>query len=249
MKDYLEMAESVWARRERYRAERARRRKRAAAALSCLCLAALLGAGAWGAGLLSGQAEAEEKQGGHVSGYAAQAELAARRGEGDAEPPDDGVPSPDGDAPVQEEPLDTDAFALRQAEAVWGGSYLDENGRWVIWLTENTPENREKLLALYPSLAESGAIFRTGAYTLAYLTELQGDISAAMVRGELPFVTSSGVYESVNRIRVTVTTREEAELARLTALDALGGAIEIEYTDAAATKDLARGEAAPRQNG
>lgn len=47
MKDYKEMAESVFARREKYTAERKLARKKAMAAVACCCLLAVLGFGVW----------------------------------------------------------------------------------------------------------------------------------------------------------------------------------------------------------
>ena len=47
MKDYKDMAENVFRRRDRYIAERKKQMKTATSVLSCFCLAALLGAGVW----------------------------------------------------------------------------------------------------------------------------------------------------------------------------------------------------------
>lgn len=54
-------------------------------------------------------------------------------------------------------------------------------------------------------------------------------ISAAMARGELPFVVSSSFQENVGKIVVTVTTQDEALLSRLRAYDPDGGVLQIEY--------------------
>ena len=67
--------------------------------------------------------------------------------------------------------------------------------------------------------SESNTTFVKGTYTLAYLTELQAKISTAMVNKELPFVTMSGVYETSNNIIVNVTTNDEAELAKVYAIE------------------------------
>lgn len=110
----------------------------------------------------------------------------------------------------------------------FGGSYLDDNGNFVIVLTEDTQENRT---AICKELArsENATIFVSGTYTLEYLTQLQAKISDAMINKELPFVVSSGVYETTNNIVVTVTTTNEAELEKIYELDTIGGAIQVEY--------------------
>lgn len=68
----------------------------------------------------------------------------------------------------------------------------------------------------------------TGA-SLEDVTELQTKVSNAMVNHELPFVTSSAVYENPYRLHVTVTTKAEEELEKLIAMDEKGGIMEIEY--------------------
>ena len=52
-----------------------------------------------------------------------------------------------------------------------------------------------------------------------------------MINKELPFVVSSGVYENLNRIIVGVTTNNEDDIAKVLALDTIGGAIQIEYSE------------------
>lgn len=65
--------------------------------------------------------------------------------------------------------------------------------------------------------------------SLEDVTELQTKVSNAMINHELPFVTSSAVYENPYRLHVTVTTNAEEELEKLTAMDEKGGILEIEY--------------------
>lgn len=110
----------------------------------------------------------------------------------------------------------------------FGGSYLDDNGKFNVVLTEDTVENRASICKEL-GISESDTVFREGTYTLSYLTELQAKISNAMINKEIPFVISSGVYETVNKIKVRSTSNDEAELAKLYALDTIGGAIEVEY--------------------
>lgn len=110
----------------------------------------------------------------------------------------------------------------------FGGSYLNSNGKFVVVLTEDTAENRATICKEL-GISESNTTFQKGVYTLAYLTELQAKISNAMINKEIPFVVSSSVSETINKIKVRATTDDETELAELYALDTIGGAIEIEY--------------------
>lgn len=119
----------------------------------------------------------------------------------------------------------------------FGGSYIDANGKFVIVLIEDTPANRAAICKELDR-SEGNTTFVKGTYTLAYLTELQTKITNAMVNKELPFVTTSGVYETSNNIIVRVTTNDEAELAKLYALDTLGGAIEVKYSSGAVIEEL-----------
>ena len=73
---------------------------------------------------------------------------------------------------------------------------------------------------------------------MAYLTELQEKITNAMVNKEIPFVVTSGVYETTNNIIIRVTTNDEAELAKVYALDTIGGAIKVEFSAGAVVEEL-----------
>jgi hypothetical protein len=53
MKDYKEMAESVFHRRDQYMEKRSRQRRAATAVVSCCCLVALVGVGVWRSGALT----------------------------------------------------------------------------------------------------------------------------------------------------------------------------------------------------
>lgn len=129
------------------------------------------------------------------------------------------------------ETVDTGVFCSTTPE-FFGGSYINDDGQFVVVLTEDTPENRAAICKDF-GRSENNTIFVMGTYPLVYLTELQEKISNAMVSGELPFVVSSGVYETINCIVVRVTTTDEAELAKLYALDAVGGAIQIGVSSSA----------------
>ena len=126
-------------------------------------------------------------------------------------------------------------------KAFFGGSYTDTNGKFVVVLTVDTAENRTAICKEL-GVSESTTIFEVGTYTLEYLTELQNKISSAMTNKELPFVTSSVVDEIGNRIKVRVTTDNEADLAKVLVLDTIGGAIVIERSAGIATEDLAVAE-------
>lgn len=110
----------------------------------------------------------------------------------------------------------------------YGGSYTDSQGRLCILLTESTPENRSAICREL-DLDENSVTFQDASYTLSYLTWLQDKISEGMISRELSFVTVSSLREDTNRIHLTVTTEDEAQLAKLKALDTLGGALEISY--------------------
>ena len=59
-----------------------------------------------------------------------------------------------------------------------------------------------------------------------------------MVNKELPFVVSSALRETTNNIVIGATTTNEAELAKLYALDTVGGAIKVEFSADAGTEEL-----------
>lgn len=52
------------------------------------------------------------------------------------------------------------AIEMTEYEVVWGGSYMDEAGCWVVLLTENTAENQEKVFQLNPTLTEGNTILK-----------------------------------------------------------------------------------------
>lgn len=73
--------------------------------------------------------------------------------------------------------------------------------------------------------------------TLEYITELQAKVSTAMSNGELPFVSSSAIYENPYRLHIEVTSNAEEDLEKLKAFDTTGGALEIEYVNSRPTKE------------
>ena len=127
---------------------------------------------------------------------------------------------------------------------IFGGAYYNDVGDYVVILTEDTPENRAAVAAeLNVNLRE--ITFESGEYTLAYLTELQETISVAMQRREIPFVISSALYESKNRIGICVDVTnidqsrlEEDYLSKVYDMDTLGGAIEVELVSGTPMKEM-----------
>lgn len=115
----------------------------------------------------------------------------------------------------------------KEVSEFYGGCYIDDNGKFMVVLTNDTPENRA-VICKELGRKESNTGFVEGKYTLEYLTNLQKKISNAMANKEIPFVVSSGVYENLNCIIITVTTDDEAELEKVYALDTIGGAIKVE---------------------
>ena len=130
------------------------------------------------------------------------------------------------DVPVSINPGSTGA--LVPYEAVWGGSYPDETGQWVVLLTENTAENQEKVFALNPSLTESNTVFKTATFSLAYLENLMESINQEIEGNEdMSFVFSVGLREEKNCIQVDVTTDDPESIAKILSFDTIGGAIDI----------------------
>lgn len=238
MKDYNEMAESVFKRRDKYNAERRLRMnkfKKLTFGAVCCCLIAL-----FGVGILDGNLFITEKTPGVEDFSENKLEAGKEMKDGDQsfdneiEQNIEDVPA-DSNAEYNEAVNSSD---LKQGTAAfYGGSYTNEQGKFVVVLTVDTAENRAAICKEL-GVSESTTIFENGKYTLAYLTELQSKISSAMTDKKIPFVTSSSVYETINRIKVRVTTDSEAELNKVLALDAIGGAIVFEHSSGTATKDL-----------
>lgn len=109
----------------------------------------------------------------------------------------------------------------------YGGSYIDEKGKSVVLLTEDSEENRDAIcLAL--GISEGNTIFQMVTYTLSYMTQLSETIEQA----NLPFVTSVAFYETLNKIEVVVVTDNKDDLQALYELDTIGGAIEVKLDKA-----------------
>ncbi len=144
------------------------------------------------------------------------------------------------DAPVQNEAGNTGALEVpgdRDWGTVWGGSYLAENGNWVVWLTEDTTENRAEVFQRNPSLDENSTTFKKAEYSLEYLTKIMTGISRAMGDGRLPTVSTAALREDLNRVQVTMNNASSDESERVLAFDDLGGAIEVITGSTASTEE------------
>ena len=201
-------------------------------AVSCLCLAALLGAGVWHSPTARPSRNDVE--------ITKMPMVKAEDQRGTQEDLDTGgLDSGDSHTTTVDVPVSPDRGddgALTAYDAVWGGSYLDESGHWVVLLTEDTPENREKVLQMNPQLGDD-TIFREATYSRAYLTELMEKVSAAM-RDGLPDVTSAALREERNRVEIDMAAENPESEAALRALDTLGGALEFRIAGGAVTEDL-----------
>lgn len=242
MKDYNEMAESVFERRDKYNAERRmamNKFKKGMTGAVCCCLVALLGAGVFS----GNQIVTNDTPNIGIEDYNENKLEAGKEKVGNEQVNNN-------TQTVEDIPADKNGSYSESVnsndlaegiKAFFGGSYTDTIGKFVVVLTVDTAENRTAICKEL-GVSESTTVFEVGTYTLEYLTELQSKISSAMTNKELPFVTSSGVYETINRIKVRVTTDNEADLAKILALDTIGGAIVIERSTGAITKDLAIAE-------
>ena len=242
MKDYNEMAESVFERRDKYNAKRRmamNKFKKGMTGAVCCCLVALLGVGVFN----GNQITTDDTPNIGIHDYhenkeeAGKAEIGNEQVNNNTQTVED-IPA-DANGSYNESTNSNDL--AEGTAAFFGGSYTDTNGKFVVVLTVDTAENRTAICKEL-GVSESTTIFEVGTYTLEYLTELQNKISSAMTNKELPFVTSSVVDEIGNRIKVRVTTDNEADLAKVLVLDTIGGAIVIERSTGAITTDLAIAE-------
>lgn len=234
MKTYEEMAARVLARRDQAAAEKKRLQrkcKRCVSVVACCGLAVLLGVGLAKDGPVGGPED---------TALAGQNHLEISQEEHGENGQDSGqnVQKPE-ELPAEGIYADGNSAARApETAAVFGGCYLDDHGAFVVVLTVDTPETRRAVCQAL-GVAEVSAVFVPGDYSLAYLTQVQERIGSAMQRGDLPFVTASGVYEPLNRIKVNVTTEKQEDLEKLRALDPLGGALVIEEAGERAMEDVA----------
>lgn len=238
MKNCDEMVNSLLERRDKYNAERRmamNKFKKGMTGAVCCCLVALLGVGVFN----GNQITTNDTPNIGIQDYTENKPEAGKEEVGNEQINNNTQTVEDIPADANgsyNESVNSNDLA-KETAAFFGGSYTDTNGNFVVVLTVDTAENR---IAICKELGinESTTVFEVGTYTLEYLTELQSKISSGMVNKEFPFVTSSGVYETINRIKIRVTTDNEADLAKVLALDTIGGAIVIERSTGVVTEDL-----------
>ena len=117
-------------------------------------------------------------------------------------------------------------------EPVWGDCYQNEAGKWVVFLTENTPENQRKVLELNPTLTENDILFQSIRFSQSYLESLMKSIGqAADENEEFSFVFSIGLRTEKNCVEVDVTTDDEESIAKILAFDTIGDGDAIEIVN------------------
>lgn len=218
MKSTEEIAGDVFRRRDEYLRERRIRTKKTVTALSCVCLLALFGTGIWKGADRPDVGDSKKLP--PVKKENLQYHI---ENTGKEEAGQNRTETPGTAAPVVENPGDTGA--LTAVDGIWGGSYMDQNGRWVILLTEDTPKNRQRVFDNNPTLSEEGTIFQTATYLRTYLQDLMERLS----RAELPdCVSSIGFEEDRNRVVVYLTSEDTDSMERIRAFDSIGGAIQFQ---------------------
>lgn len=230
MKSTEEIAGDVFRRRDEYLKERRTRMIKTVSVLSCVCLLALFGTGVWqGADRLD--ADNAMKRPPAKQEYNAMKRPPSKQenlhydieNTSKEEESQNRTEASGAAAPVVENPGDTGA--LTAVDDIWGGSYMDQDGRWVILLTEDTPENRQRVFDRNPALSEEGTIFQTATYLRTYLQDLMERLS----RAELPdCVSSIGFEEDRNRVVVYLTSEDTDSMERIRAFDSIGGAIQFQ---------------------
>ena len=113
----------------------------------------------------------------------------------------------------------------------YGGEYLDESGKIVVWLVGNSEETQKMYFEMNPSAKDKDIIFKEAKYSHKYLDELQKKISDAMTNKELPFVFVSSIMDSENCIFVKVGEINDEKLEKLYSFDTVGGAIKIMHSE------------------
>lgn len=128
-----------------------------------------------------------------------------------------------------------DVYGLSDSAAqIFGGSYLDENGRYTVLLTKDSDENR-RIICKEMEIDESGAVFKECAHSYAFLNEIHNKISEGMMNKTYGFVVGCGIMEMENCVEITVTSEDE-RLDEILALDKTGTAIKVVY--GSTTNDL-----------
>lgn len=139
--------------------------------------------------------------------------------------------------PNSDEPVEGNyTGALTAVDGIWGGCCM-ENGRWVVWLTDDSAENREKVFSANPGLSRENTEFKRADYSYYYLEGLMADISSLMAENGVENVTTAALREDINRVVVTMSVENEDDKEALMALDSQG-AIVIEVAEGNASVDL-----------
>lgn len=217
MKSTEEIAGNVFRRRDKYLREKRTRMIKTVSVLSCVCLLALFGTGIWrgtrpDADNAMKLAPAKQKNPQYPTENTSKGEKSQSRAE-----------APGTAVPVVENPGETGA--LTEVDGIWGGSYMNQNGQWVILLTEDTPENRQEVFDQNPALGEDDTIFQTAAYLRVYLQDLMERLS----RAELPACVSSiGFEEDRNRVVVYLTSEDTDSMEWIRTFDSIGEAIQFQ---------------------
>lgn len=218
MKSTEEIAGNVFRRRDEYLRERRIRAKKTVTVLSSVCLVVLFGIGIWQGADRSDVGDSKKLPPVKKENLQYHIENTGKEEAGQNRTEASGSA-----VPVVDHPGDTGA--LTAVDGIWGGSYMDQNGRWVILLTEDTPKNRQRVFDNNPTLSEEGAIFQTATYLRTYLQDLMERLS----RAELPdCVSSIGFEEDRNRVVVYLTSEDTDSMERIRAFDSIGGAIQFQ---------------------
>lgn len=106
----------------------------------------------------------------------------------------------------------------------YAGVYINENGKTVILLTDDSNTNKEEIIKIASS---EDIIFQKANHSYHELNEIQDKISEKMQTGEFSFITSSGVIEDKNYIEVGVLSASDSEIEKVLKLDPSGTAIKI----------------------
>ena len=137
--------------------------------------------------------------------------------------------------------IDVDANVKEMANenldypSYYAGMFIDNEGKNVILLCEDSIQNRKEICAKL-GITQSKTTFKKAKYSYNYLKELQEKISKKMQNKELDFITSSALMEDSNNIKVNVKSKNESDIDKIRQLDKVGGAIDIQYDESTVPK-------------
>lgn len=139
--------------------------------------------------------------------------------------------------------IDVDANVKEMANenldypSYYAGMFIDNEGKNVILLCEDSIQNRKEICAKL-GITQSKTTFKKAKYSYNYLKELQEKISKKMQNKELDFITSSALMEDSNNIKVNVKSKNESDIDKIRQLDKVGGAIDIQYDESTVPKKV-----------